>query len=296
MGKIEISHAWISLRGALPNYLLRVLNEEYVKKATLKKQGKQGTPEYAIAKSNVNSAYGLTVTRFHEGEVLYINGEWVTDFSTFNFQKEVEKQVLLPQWGIYVSAHARRNLLKVCKQIDAEGNDVVYMDTDSIKMINYEKHKHIIEEYNAHIVKLNKQICDTHKLDFDIFNDLGTFDYENCALRFKTLGSKRYVYELDDGYHVTISGLPKKALPKLVGSKINIFDLFTNHMELAPDDSMKLTTHYNDDPTEAYIDGELMHEESSVALYEIPFTMNMADAYVDFIRFTLHTYDRGGLI
>ena len=159
--RMDIQVFYHTIRGRLPTYILDVLNEEYYNKAILKQSGKKNTTEYAIAKSNVNSAYGMTVTRMVEREVTYSDDEWGYDDSNFCYYDEVQKLVLLPQWGIYVTSHARFALLSTVYKISCNSSgaidDVVYNDTDSIKLLNYNKHKHIIDEYNAKIIAKNKK-------------------------------------------------------------------------------------------------------------------------------------------
>ena len=46
---------------------------------------------------------------------------------------------------------------------------------------------------------------------------------------------------------------------------------------------MKKTISYNDEHTEAMVDGELMSEESSAGIYDISFTMNLDKAYYSII-------------
>ena len=43
--------------------------------------------------------------------------------------------------------------------------------------------------------------------------------------------------------------------------------------------SLKKTISYNDEHTQAIVDGELMQEESSAGIYDISFTMNLDKAY-----------------
>lgn len=285
---VEILEFHTSIKADLPNYLLDVLKEQYVKKAVLKKEGKQNTTEYSVAKQHVNSAYGLLVTRHVLKEITYENGEWSDDGGDgYDYIKSMEKVVLLPQWGIWVTAQARYKLLSMVKAIsdnsDGWRDDVLYNDTDSIKMVNYEKHKHIIDKYNFDLMEHNK------KHNSDAFLDIGTYDYEGRYTRFKTLGSKRYLTEDSEGKaHITIAGLPKKTTSNMhdiaAADGIDIFDFFCNDMTLEAGYSEKLTTAYNDEPHDNIVAGELMHEESSVCLYEIPFKLRMLDIYIALIE------------
>ena len=119
--KMEIRHLWKAKRGRLPRYLLDILYEYYDKKATLKRQGLNNTTDYALSKEMVNSGYGLTVTRMRQNTIIYNNttDEYELD-NSFVFSKEVSKQALLPQWGIWITAKSRHNLLSMVYKLDQE--------------------------------------------------------------------------------------------------------------------------------------------------------------------------------
>ena len=259
-------------RGKLPRFIRDVLNRHYIKEAALKAQGLNDTPQYAIVKSGVNSAFGLMVTRLSLDKVTFKNGEWMLDPVPLDYNKEVENQFLLPQWGIYVAAAARHELLNMVYEIEKQcGNIVIYCDTDSIKCLNHPKLDGIIERYNANIAKQ----LQANALTDSAFSDLGFFDDEargHVITRFKTLGAKRYLTEYDGKkIKATIAGLPKKTILKQGVDPFKLFDV--NGMMIAAENSDKLTTCYNDTYTSAWVDGEFMEEETSVALYDIPFSM-----------------------
>ena len=285
---IEVTFCKYAKRGKLPNYLLITLSDEYTKKATLKKQGKQETTEYMISKQKVNSFFGMSVTRFHFDNIAYENDEWTTT-NDFDYLKEVSKQFLSPFWGIWVTANARFNLLSNLYKI---GEDAVYCDTDSIKFLNADKHMQVFEDWNKNMIAINKVMCAERNLDFDIFSDLGCFDLDGKYEQMKTLGSKRYLVKENGKYKATIAGLPKKVIPSLAKKGIDPFDLFENEMEIDISESNKLTTCYNDNETSCMVDGEVMTEKSSVALYEIPFKLNITNEYKNYINYIMQYYER----
>ena len=285
---IEVTFCKYAKRGKLPNYLLITLSDEYTKKATLKKQGKQETTEYMISKQKVNSFFGMSVTRFHFDNIAYENDEWTTT-NDFDYLKEVSKQFLSPFWGIWVTANARFNLLSNLHKI---GEDAVYCDTDSIKFLNADKHMQVFDDWNKNMIAINKAMCAERNLDFGIFSDLGCFDLDGKYEQMKTLGSKRYLVKENGKYKATIAGLPKKVIPSLAEKGINPFDLFENEMEIDISESHKLTTCYNDNETSCRVDGELMTEKSSVALYEIPFKLSITNEYRNYINYIMQYYER----
>ena len=286
--EINITFCKYAKRGKLPNYLLITLSDEYTKKATLKKKGKQETTEYMISKQKVNSFFGMCVTRFHFDNIVYENDEWTTT-NDFDYLKEVSKQFLSPFWGIWITANARYNLLSNLYKI---GEDSVYCDTDSIKFLNADKHMQVFDEWNKNMIAINKAMCAERNLDFDIFSDLGCFDLDGQYEKMKTLGSKRYLVKENEKYKATIAGLPKKVIPSLAEKGINPFELFENEMEIDISESHKLTTCYNDNETSCVVDGELMTEKSSVALYEIPFKLSITNEYRNYINYIMQYYDR----
>ena len=255
-----------------------MLNKAYEQKDKLKKSGQKDSPEYALQKSKVNSTYGMCVTKLHPSEITYESDEWDETTSNFNYQKEIKKQFLLPQWGIWIVSQARHKLLSMVYKFH---KDVIYCDTDSIYFVNKENLKYF-EEYNNQQKEHMRQYCDKHNLPYEHFNDLGCFDLElSGADRFKTLGAKRYIYEKDGHVKVTIAGLPKKALTKYCDeNNIDIFDYFTDKMIMNQDVSLKNTSKYNDNPHSDIVDGVRMYSESSCGIYKIPFQMNLSIAYL----------------
>jgi len=265
--KMRILSFKTAKRGRLPIFIRSVLAKHYKRKSALKRAGLSKSPEYALVKSGVNSAYGLMVTRLQLDRVIYKDGEWGFDDVALDYAKEGGKQILLPQWGIYVSALARHTLLSMVHELtEACGDIVVYCDTDSIKHLPHPKASAIFERYNqAKTAQLERL-----GLIGDDFKGLGWFDFEGKAQRFKTLGAKRYMCEVNGEIEATVAGLPKSVIKGITDP----FESFkAEGFSIPAGESDKLTTCYNDSYTGCFVDGEWMEEESSVALYDIPFSM-----------------------
>lgn len=226
------------------------------------------------------------------------------------FEDATRSSILSPFWGIWVSAFARYNLLKCvylisqdCDKIDAvrHVNDVVYMDTDSLYMLNADKHMHIIEAWNtwaAERVKerLPAQYAPLYKLGhFDNVALDDSHGYSDSYSRFKTLGAKRYIKQYTTtrkGKHiksiytkqsVTVAGLPKGTLERYCRDHhLDIFAEFKNDLDFEFDGSpelVKLARTYHDELVKINVKGEIKTEYSSCTLYPNTFKVKMKDIY-----------------
>lgn len=280
----DIICLWTSEKIRLPKFILNVLNRHYLNKAKMKKAGLSGTPEYAIEKSGVNAGYGLMVTRMELDSVKYSNNaeNWQIEENNLDFEAEKAKQILLPQWGIWVTAHARWALFQPgFKIIDELGADyIIYNDTDSYKCRKHPRVLEIFEEYNKWIAKK----IQAAGLTDPAFDDLGMFDLESPNItRIKTLGAKRYLTEEDGKIKATVAGMPKSAILNFDKDPFAAFDILG--MELKADVSEKNTIHYEDNASEWIApDGVKMTERSSAAIFEIAFTMKLDRFYRAFIE------------
>lgn len=291
--RIVILNMWeCENSGRLPNYLLQPLEHFYQNKAELKSKGLESTAQYAIAKAMVNSTYGMCCQKMIEYILEFKDGDFDEKLDLSEWDKKVKKQFLLPYWGIYICAYARRNLMKFVVDFD---DDTVCCDTDSIYFTNIEMHRKTIDDWNYNIIQQNIQLFNN-----PAFNDLGCFDFQSIDKngnitpyeKFCTMGAKRYLLcgwnNGKYGYKQTIAGLPKGVLIKTVEkyniankSNIDVFDVFRDidGFEICRENAHKLTTHYNPEPHSDIINGELMTELSSVCIFNIPFSLTLANNF-----------------
>ena len=224
------------------------------------------------------------VTRIELSKITYDNlkHDWEVAEKALDFDEEIKSMFLLPQWGIFVTALGRWSLLSVTAAIteaigDGSGENgagVIYNDTDSIKVFDPDgKAREVIEKYNA-AIESKRAAAHLTSPDFD---GLGQYDHEAFYDKFKTLGAKRYLTEEHGKVKATIAGLPKQSILKVDVDPFEAFDM--DGMLLEADVSLKKTISYNDEHTEAVVEGELMSEESSAGIYDISFTMNLDKAY-----------------
>lgn len=268
----------------LPHFLLDIVAYYFNAKETFEKTD----PLRNLCKYKLNSCYGMCVTSlFNEHIVLNDSGNLVKESAPIQWDKAVKKQLLLAQWGIWISSKARRNLLSTVAKIP---NDVAYCDTDSIKMVNVTNNQYVIDNYNARITRRNKSMY-TSTYDRKVFKNLGKFDYEGKYFRLKMLGAKRYIHsEVSHGKLITdatICGLPKGALEDYAQN--NIYEMFDFGLELNEEYANKLTASYNDEGGTRYItdrDGLQFKctEKSCVSLTDTTYKLNVSQSYITLLQ------------
>lgn len=277
-------------RGELPPYVTDGLKKYYIKKNHLKRSGMGDSQEYSVIKTFVNTFYGMLVKRIRLQKITYSHG-WGTETKGESYEKEIEKLILLPQWGIWCTSQSRYTLLTTLYKLTKAGVQCCYCDTDSIKYLPSHRAEQIFKHFNNTI----RRRLHNRGLRDENFKDLGMFDIEikdkatgrPVAVRFKTLGAKRYIYEKGGKVIATVSGMPKQSINRLGESVEEIFRNFNHYgYNLKPEISGKLTTRYRDEPHEALVGFpfEKMHELTSVALYQIPFTMTLGGEYISYFK------------
>lgn len=216
---IKISRVKWFYKHYLPKPIIESILYFYNAKTKLKNvKGKEA--EYMHGKQLLNSVYGASVSKVIHDEVEYNNNQWTTE------QADAEKQlqqynnsnnrVLYFPYGVWVTSFARANLWSGILSIK---DDYIYSDTDSIKMLNWQKHKSYVENYNKTITEKLEKTLKFYRIPLDQIKPktvdgrekpLGVWDFEGVYDSFKTLGAKRYVYTENGKLYTTIAGLGKK--------------------------------------------------------------------------------------
>lgn len=288
----------------LPKAIIESILNLYQDKTTLK--GVQGKEvEYLLSKGMLNSVYGMCVTDIVKDNAVY-NDDDNWDFEKVDIVEEIEKyngsknRFLYYAWGIYVTAYARRNLWT---GILAVGKDYIYSDTDSIKVLNYEKHKPYVEAYNKNILnKLNKMCNElgfnpellTPKTVKGDVKPLGIWEFEGNYDRFKTLGAKRYLVQEGDNYSLTVAGLSKTNGMQYIkdvceNDSNRIFNMFNDNLYIPSDKTGKMTHTYIDieqayNVTDYNGVTNYEHSLSAVHLGSCDFTLSISKQYLNFLN------------
>lgn len=303
--KMTINKVRVAKKDYLPLWLINYILDGYCNKTTLKGV-KDQKDIYNNMKERINCIYGCFVTDNIKSSIVYDNG-WICaklspDIKNAKLDEQKSKyakNIFAYSPGVWCTAYARRNLFE--RIIDANPNnsklctrnldyDVVYYDTDSLKMFNFKDYKKYFEEYNRLCDNKIDTIC-KHYTDLDknkfypkdkdgVLRPLGYYDFNDGHYsEFCTLGAKRYCYrDIEDGkLHITVSGVNKKEGVKALKDDIINFNdtLFFNY-----DTSGKRTkSYYNDNETYTFTDN--MGNEytdtwsSGVVIYPTTYSMSL---------------------
>lgn len=297
VGNVKAHH-----KNYLPKDIIKSILELYQGKTELK--GVEGSEvEYMLSKGMLNSIYGMSVTDIIQDTHEYDDSWGVTPA---NIEEQIDKynksktRFLYYTWGVWITAYSRRNLWT---GIVAMGDDYVYSDTDSIKMLNYENHKEYINNYNELIVRKMNNMMAYYKLDPKLLAPktitgvekmIGVWDYEGTYTRFKTLGAKRYLIEEDGRLELTVAGLSKKngikyMLDYCEGNHEKVFKMFNDNLYIPKEHTGKNTHTYIDhemtfQATDYLGETVEVHTKSGVHLESAEFTLSIAQQYGIFLN------------
>ena len=289
--------------------------------------------EYMNGKENLNALFGMCVTDIVRELIEYDNkGGWVkpdkmsdAQFKAFvsnQLDKENNKKsrFLYYLWGVFCTAYARKNLwsgILECK------SDYIYSDTDSVKILNVEKHQAYFDAYNKEITAKLERALDYHHLPHHLIRPknikgkekpLGIWDFDGFYHEFKAVRAKSYMYLSTDkdgvtDYHMTVAGLAKenavkylktekakeefikrrKLLKKEIPNVITPITIFETGMEIPASNTGKLTHTYIDEPFSAKVmdykgNISIVSERSCVHLEDAEFHLSIAKAYADYLN------------
>lgn len=253
----EILESYFSFYDYLPKQFIEFCLDKYVLKTKYKDvEGMEVT--YTKEKNKFNALYGMSVTNTIRDSVIYDNIKGWEEIPLTNEEIETalfdekKKAFLSFAYGVWVTAHARNNLLQCVMLLDEY---TAYCDTDSIKLLQgYDKN--IIDNYNKSVLKRLKTVSDKLDIPFERFAPkdskgntrmLGVFDDDGHYKRFITQGAKKYCVEQynKDGdleLKITVAGVPK------AGAKcLNKIEDFRDDFVFTPDVTNKNGLIYNEE-------------------------------------------------
>lgn len=301
---VTIQNVYVYDAGFLPKEVIQLTADLYNAKTKLKNiKGQED--DYLQSKEMLNSIYGMCVTDIIQPEIIYNNGVW--DTKQVNKSRAIEKynratnRTLFYPWGVFITAYARRNVLWA---IWACGDNYIYSDTDSVKILNAKQHEKYFNAYNECVSQKIKYIFTTRGIDIDlafprdtdgVIHPLGHFECDDVYLRFKTLGAKRYLGEhIVDGkveLLLTIAGVHKTRGAEYLSQFRNPFKKFAYNLCFPAAYSGKLVATYTDDPIEGMLDDgqtiEPYEELSCCHLMASDYNLDVADEFLNLQKLVL---------
>lgn len=243
---MKIYNIQYAVRGRMPKPIVQAVLEYYSKKTTLKDVVGMAL-EYMISKNMLNSVYGMMVTNPIRELYNYSNSEFCV--SVPRTKEEMDKALetynngkgrfLYYAWGVWITAHARRALYRAIVML---GKFYVYCDTDSTKYLDpYNEFDEWFENEDKKLMDELRESARYYHIDIDKYMpknpdgktcSLGIWEDEGTYDRFKTLGAKRYIVEVNGDVRVTLSGVNKAAVAEYISKQSDPFAAFSHGTKL----------------------------------------------------------------
>jgi len=299
---ISVSNVIYAYKNYLPKSIIKSILDLYQDKTVLKDvEGSE--VEYMLSKGMLNSIYGMSVTDIVKDNAIY-GEDWETEI--VDIETEIENynnsknRFLYYAWGLWVTAYARKNLWS---GIVAIGEDYIYSDTDSLKLLNYDDHTDYIKWFDSVIINKMETMCDYYGFDKKLLSPktkygkvktLGVWDFEGTYTRFKALGAKRYLVESNGKLQITVAGLSKQnginyMIENANGDLTKVFEMFNDSLYIPAERTGKMTHTYIDDElkfkcTDYKGKTATINPLSSIHLESCDFTLSIADHYKQFLE------------
>lgn len=272
--ELYVSEFYFSRKDYLPEELRNVILNEYFYKKCLLKNVESKEYEYMKSKNKLNGIYGMSVTDMLHSTFNFNeeNGEYEeeenTDLESFYTNRN---NFLSYQWGVFVTAYARRNLQRA---IDIVGLDTIYVDTDSVKFVG--NHDVDFEKINNSIIEHNKNLHNKHYVTInDKIMYLGLFEKEPGYDKFITMGAKKYAFEKNGKIGVTVSGLNKKLGANELVEKGGLE--FFKEGEIFHNSGRTVAQYNNECIHTINVKGDVIETASNIAIIPTTYTLGMTD-------------------
>ena len=319
-----VETAWSAYKDYLDIRVIKFVLDLYGSKTQLKGlTDEQSVSVYKAIKPKINGIFGMMVSNPLHQTTYYSNpsdknfdGRYWRSHSEGRVTQFMEEKLLemessfstlfyYPQ-GCWITAYARRNLLKMFLRDDRHkfDRDVCYCDTDSIKFLgDYEEY---FEEYNRNMDLKYQAVIDEFPDDltmemfkpkdrFGVEHPIGYYEDDGVYQTYKTLGAKKYAYEDEKGLHITVSGVSKDGAEAMKG-----IEDFRKGFKWGYAASGKLIHYYNDeqpDITFEDVDGNIYtsHYRHTVVLQPTSYTLGTTEVY-DYLLELLMKIEEGRAI
>lgn len=219
---IKILSIMASEYGEMPSYMVRAIVQMHKQKIEVQKRNKQIEKirpltiaeqlEYLHAKTGVSRIYGILVQ-----DPIRDVYRWDTEKNDIikdgEQKNKAQFQPVLYQWGVWVVAWARYEILRLLTRLsDARQNfddmKILYSDTDSLYFRADEKDNDIINTYNEMIVSKTNRIASRYRVKPEYLSGIGTLKTTYYS-KFKTTGIKQYCFVQDGYFDYRCAGLTR---------------------------------------------------------------------------------------
>lgn len=301
---LYVNTAKAAVYSRLPLPVVEAVLDLYVKKTTLK--GVEGAEiEYAAAKEDINSVYGMMATDPVKVQFEHI-GQGELQETPVNVDEEIKhtnkdrNRALFYPWGAWVTAHTRALLLGTIMDLADAGVNVLYCDTDSTYSQDHPAVPEVIAAVNARLLEKNAAAAAELGIDPALFapvdpqgiaHPIGLFEHDNDGEnldQFKTLGAKRYAAMKNGKFAITVAGLNKKLGAEYVKAHGGM-EFFADGMAIPQERSGRLVHTYVDEEISNIMIDYLgnpasVRQDGFVHLEAAPYSLTIGDEYTNFMN------------
>lgn len=307
----KIGICYSARKRRLPKTFIKSVLELYRDKTELKSIPEMAL-EYATRKALLNSTFGMCVTDLLQDSIVFdqITHTWSTvepdSAETLTKYKDNYTSLLLYQTGVYITAYCRHEILENDLYIlQTDPLDLIYNDTDSIKIEHFERYVDYFTEFDNKVREEMQTACEYYGFPWDWFEPtdqkghrhlLGTMDNEGTYNKFKTLGAKRYIYSDKDGLHATVAGCPKKSMVEYLQGFDDPYTAFNIGLYLDPAQAGK-NCHYYCKPSDPFICTDYLGNKAvatpswGTSVLPTTFGLSIAESFKNFLCGTVEGMD-----
>lgn len=300
----------------LPQHMRKVCLAQYLEKEQLKSSGQEETQEYRDAKAFVNSIFGMCATALFMEEWKYDENNCDIAIEEDDNGNKISKDYeecckylfLSPFWGFWITSYAREMLIDVISRFPKA---IIQYDTDSVYYLTNTVQSERLEQYLHDKNERMRMLNNTLFLGNEHMLSIGTWDFTETFIKFKALGSKRYMYETKKkGIKVVLAGCRKSKIDGVstlikqceYNNKINKTNI--SPFEFFDKDGMYIDKEHSEKLCSLYIDDEIIVNNisdddenienikipSCVVLEPIPFDMKMGKGHKELFELAVTRY------
>lgn len=216
----------------LKNEALKAIRDFYSDKEAAKKPPYKGTIIEQISKFPTEILYGASIRNPEPFWETNFNSKTKTFYRIVNkqsfeeTQKNLLKNIMPFQVGLWTLAYSNAQLINLILDIGID--NVVYADTDCVKFVGNEGLGCVWKHNNA-IAAEFERVRQEKGIKFN--SKLGRWKDEGLATKFKSIGIKWYITEVDGKFEAKAAGANKEKIDEFVKNSEDPINAFTKELE-----------------------------------------------------------------